>query len=624
MKYEREIEEARQKKEAQARANLIWSQAMRCAEHPYLTEKQVKEHGARRYKGALVVPMYAEGELHSLQFIAADGTKKFLTGGRVSDCYYSIGNLAGSPVICVVEGFATGASIHEATQHPVAVAFNASNLEAVARALREKFPEVRLILCADDDYATPGNPGLTKAREAAFAVDGLLAVPDFGNRRPEGVTDFNDLARLYGAEAVKRAIKNAAKPEVVEGQLTSESATISGFQSAEWEEPQSLTAKVDLLPYPLEALPPTIRAAVEEVATFVKAPLPVVASSALAALSLAIQPHVDVKRAEKLSGPVGLFLLTIADSGERKSTCDGFFMKAIRDYEQAQAEAAKPILNDYHTASKAWEAKRNGVLEQIKQLAKRGKPTSDLESDLHKLEREQPKAPRIPRLLYADATPEALAYGLAKHWPSAGVISAEAGIVLGSHGMSKDSAMRNLAMLNQLWDGNTVTIDRKTTDSFSVREARLTVALQVQEAAMREFFGRSGTLARGTGFLARFLLSWPESTQGLRPFTEAPENWPYLAAFNQRLTSILNEPLAVDEDGILAPLMLTLTPDAKAAWVEHHNEVEQELVSGGDLYEVRDVASKSADNAARLAALFQMFEHGMGQPSGWKLSRQQA
>ncbi len=70
-------------------------------------------------------------------------------------------------------------------------------------------------------------------------------------------------------------------------------------------------------------------------------PLPLVASSALGALSLAIQPHVDMKRAEKLSGPVGLFLLTVADSGERKSTCDGFFLKGLRDYEEAQAEAFK-------------------------------------------------------------------------------------------------------------------------------------------------------------------------------------------------------------------------------------------------------------------------------------------
>ena len=196
--------------------------------------------------------------------------------------------------------------------------------------------------------------------------------------------------------------------------------------------------------------------------------------------------------------------------------------------------------------------------------------------------------------------------------PLRGLYLPEAGIVLGSHGMGKDSIMRNLAMLNQLWDGNTLTIDRKTTDSFTVRGGRLTIALQVQEAALRDFLERSGTLARGTGFLARFLVSWPESTQGLRPFTEAPENWPHLAGFNARVAAILNEPIAIDDNGALTPLMMTFTPDAKAEWVEYHDEIEQELASGRELYDVRDVASKSADNAARLAALFQIFEHGMG------------
>lgn len=85
----------------------------------------------------------------------------------------------------------------------------------------------------------------------------------------------------------------------------------------------------------------------EEVAAFVKAPFPMVASAALSALSLAIQAHTDVKRAERLTGPVSAWWLIIADSGERKSTCDGFLTQAIRDCEDAQAEAAKPMLKGY-------------------------------------------------------------------------------------------------------------------------------------------------------------------------------------------------------------------------------------------------------------------------------------
>lgn len=379
-----------------------------------------------------------------------------------------------------------------------------------------------------------------------------------------------------------------------------------------WPAPQSLTATTAPMEYPAESLPPCIRAAVDEVCGFVQAPLPLVASSAIAALSLAIQAHVDVKRAERLTGPVGLFMTTIADSGERKSTCDGFFTRAIRDYETEQAEAHAPILKDYQADLAAWEAKHAGLKEKIKSEAKARKQTVGLEADLRDLEHDKPEPPKVPRLIYADVTPEALAYSLGKQWPSGGVVSAEAGIVFGSHGMGSDSVMRNLATLNQLWDGASLTIDRRTSDSYTVRGARLTVALQVQEATIRTFFDKSGTLARGTGFLARFLIAWPQSTQGYRPFREAPEHWPHMATFNQRIAEILRTPVPMDDGGNLTPLLLTLSPEAKDSWIAFHDAVESQLRVGGDLHDVRDVASKSADNAARLAALFHVFSSATG------------
>lgn len=217
-----------------------------------------------------------------------------------------------------------------------------------------------------------------------------------------------------------------------------------------WPEPQPLAAKVEPVDYPIDALPEGIRAAVEEVASFVKAPLPMVVSSALGALSLACQAHVDVKRAERLSGPTSLFLLTIGDSGERKSTCDGFFVTAIKDYEAAQAEAMKPEIERFEAELDAWTAERNGVLEAIKASAKSGKETGDLRASLAQLQHHKPEAPRVPHLLLGDETPENLAWRLAKQWPSAGVISSEAGQILGAHGMGKDSVMRNLGLLNVL------------------------------------------------------------------------------------------------------------------------------------------------------------------------------
>ena len=110
------------------------------------------------YNGALVVPVRGGSELHSLQFIDADGSKRFLSGGQVRGHYFSIG--AASDVVAVVEGYATGASVFECAGCAVAVAFDCGNLEPVARAMRAKFPAARLIICADDDHKTEGNPGL--------------------------------------------------------------------------------------------------------------------------------------------------------------------------------------------------------------------------------------------------------------------------------------------------------------------------------------------------------------------------------------------------------------------------------------------------------------------------------
>lgn len=196
--------------EAAKKANATWAAAdPALANHPYLLQKDIQACGAKFHNGDLVIPVRDGQTLNSLQFINKGGKKRFLTGGRVKGCYFVIGNIVGAPKICIAEGFATGATIHEATGYPVAIAFNASNLEPVALALKGALPDAILIVCSDDDAATEGNPGLTKATAAAKSVNGQLAIPNFGHERPDGLTDFNDMARTRGKEAVKHAIESA-------------------------------------------------------------------------------------------------------------------------------------------------------------------------------------------------------------------------------------------------------------------------------------------------------------------------------------------------------------------------------------------------------------------------------
>ncbi|MDG4561168.1 MAG: AAA family ATPase [Candidatus Competibacter sp.] len=212
----RDAEQKARAQDARQRAAAIWESSPPApADHPYLTRKQIAPHGARLHlaTGGLIVPIRdANGVVDSLQFIAPEGGKRFLRGGRKQGGYYLLGDPRGT-TLCVAEGFATAATVFEATGFATAVAFDAGNLEPVAKALRKAHPKAVICLCADDDHKTAGNPGQTAAAAAARAVRGVVAVPDFGRPRPDWATDFNDLARLLGPTAVAMQVDIAIAPD---------------------------------------------------------------------------------------------------------------------------------------------------------------------------------------------------------------------------------------------------------------------------------------------------------------------------------------------------------------------------------------------------------------------------
>jgi len=175
---QRDDELVLRQKNATHQAQRRWQDASSCQQHDYLTRKGIKPNGTKIEGDKLLIPMRdTAGIIHSLQTITPNGTKMFMLGGRVKGCYFGIGKPMNVLIVC--EGFATGASIHECTGHAVAVAFNAGNLVAVALALRIKYPSLKIIIAADDDQQTPGNPGMTKAMEAVREAGGTLAAPTF-------------------------------------------------------------------------------------------------------------------------------------------------------------------------------------------------------------------------------------------------------------------------------------------------------------------------------------------------------------------------------------------------------------------------------------------------------------
>jgi putative DNA primase/helicase len=379
----------------------------------------------------------------------------------------------------------------------------------------------------------------------------------------------------------------------------------------EWPAPLALVKSKGPRHYPVDALPGLIGAAVAEVHGFVQAPIELVATCAIAALSVAVQAKCDLERTSGLSGPTSLFTLILAESGERKTATEKHFVQAIRDYEFAQQSAAKPALRKYEADKAAWDSKLAATKKQISSAQRQGKPTSRYEEILHTLIDDEPQAPRVPHLLYSDITPEKLAFNLALRWPAAAILESEGGVVFGAHGMGPDSVVRNLALYNKIWECGDMHVDRRTSESFSVRGARITLALQTQESTLMRFINKAGDLARGMGFFSRFLFVQVRSTQGFRQFKQAPD-WSSRDAFNQRISELLNQPVPLEEDGALSPQILRFTEDAQAAWIDFHDKIETRMRPGLALADVKDFASKAAENAARLSALFEVFENGVG------------
>lgn len=199
-------------------AVAIWESAQKQGTSEYLTKKKVSAFGVRFAVSKLgtetiVVPMRGvQGDLKSLQFIAPDGKKRFLTGGQAKGCCHIIGDLhKDNKEIFFAEGYATAASVHMATKRPVVVFFYAANLLEVWRLHRLLLDpgSRRCIIVADDDYQLKVNVGLEVAVNCICNTKGEFRLPKFsGSQRG---TDFNDLHCIEGLHAVKKQLDGSSR-----------------------------------------------------------------------------------------------------------------------------------------------------------------------------------------------------------------------------------------------------------------------------------------------------------------------------------------------------------------------------------------------------------------------------
>lgn len=253
----------------------------------------------------------------------------------------------------------------------------------------------------------------------------------------------------------------------------------------------------------------------------------------------------------------------------------------------------------------------------MKKLAARDKPAAEadrrqLETDIKEHQCRRPHVPPEVTLFAEDSTAEALAMDLGAGWPSSSLWSDEAGLVIGGHAMSESSVMRFLALLNRLWDGNSFLRRRTSRESIEIRGRRLTVSLMAQPSVVQSLIGGHGGIARGIGLLARFLIAWPASTIGTRLYRTGDLDAAPLRTFDDRVASLLSQPLPIEDEKSLTlkPPLLELDPDAFAIWRDGHDHIEKTLARDGDYGELTDLGAKIAEQAARIACVLHVFEQG--------------
>ena len=360
--------------------------------HPYLIRKQIKPVKGLKQDpttGDLIVPIYCKnGNIISRQTINRDGGKYFLKDGQTKGGYFDFGETTENIVIC--EGFATGASIFEATGYRVRLAFNCGNLKEVATISREDYPKAHIIIAGDDDRKSEGNPGRTKAIEAAKSISTSFMFPDFGENRPEEATDFNDLYCLNGIEAVRKCFEEVSKhPKkydvkaingVFEKDSTNGSKTWSVPKPLPDTPPPPPQLDPEILPQPLadfaKATALENEVSPEAVAAFLLSSIGAVTGS-----RFCIKPD---SRKKWYEFPIRSTAL-VMEVSQNKS---GVFRAAIGPLERLQRsykEENDKAASEYFYEQEIYERLRKGLLSRLEKLQKEGEPTSQVEQELRNL-----------------------------------------------------------------------------------------------------------------------------------------------------------------------------------------------------------------------------------------------
>jgi len=364
-------------------------------------------------------------------------------------------------------------------------------------------------------------------------------------------------------------------------------------------------------PYPVEALGDVLGSAAMALNETIKAPLTLCCQSVLASASLAAQAHYDVLLPWGEKKPLSLFLLTVAESGERKSGVDDVVLGAAKAQERQDMEAYGIEQKIYEAELSQWKEVADAANKAAAKAAK-SQLASDIAAEAKHSCPEKPEPPITPIRFVTEPTVEGLYKLMAVSQPSIGLFSDEAGLLIGGHALNSDNALKTMARWCKMWDGASFDRVRAGDGSGVLYGRRLAMHQLAQPDVMALLLG--DRMANGQGLLARCLVAWPESTIGHRHidvFEQPKERHEVKRLFAKLKTLTEAEPRTGKSEQELDPVELPLSEEAKQMAIAAINQFETLMQTGNDLSELRDRTSKALENACRIAGVLTAIEEGM-------------
>jgi hypothetical protein len=365
----------------------------------------------------------------------------------------------------------------------------------------------------------------------------------------------------------------------------------------------SLTLPQPIKPvYPINAFHLVIREAAYEVLEHTKAPDALIGMAFIHGLTLSCQGLVDVRLPTGQVKSVSQNMLIIAESGERKTTVYDLVLKPVKDADNESILMYRSRLEQFKIEDELWHATFKGISRAISKAKSKGELTTELEQQLSEHGRLKPKKPRLRYYLRQDMTSKAIMEALDGDGESI-AISIDEG-----HVYFKSASSSCFGLHNQIWDSpESLSLNRADLEFLFAKHPRESVCIMTQSAPFKAYIEKRGSVARGSGYWARYLVAWPQSTQGYRGVKPGEQIWKYLPKFHARVNELLEEYRIMIESGKVERKIVEFSEDAKARWYELAAQVEGMLRPGEYLSDINDFASKIMEIIARLAAAMHYF-----------------